>query len=592
MAKDTRSRNQKAFTTDTAVHHAMEWASVSVRTKDALEHEVCDCALGSSWIRRKGLERKLVEKVPEDLVVPHVHWDKVGFEYGPAPLCLSGGFGAAKTYPSSLKALYISDRFPRNRGVICRKVSKELERTTQATFFKICPPQAYDPKFGGRRADSENYLRLARNESEILWLHLDDPDIAGVIRGLEINWFFIDQAEETSEEIYDMLSARLGRWDKCFVPDHVLLEETGGATLEEALDLWPWKNDAGRPLPPTYAMIAVNPDVETHWIYKRFHPDSPDHQKTYKKRGYRMIQMSSLENRYLPDQNVDEMLSKDPSFIRRFVHGEWGIPEGQIHTIHEASIIPGSNELVEFLKKTCTLHRFLDHGDSAPTCCLWAAIDQSGNMFFYREYYMPDKLVSYHRREIAALSGDEKYRLQQGDPSIFYKTQQKYGGKWSTSDEYSDRQNLPRETAIDWMPADNDELGTRNRINEMLRYDPNRINPITGERGSPSIFFLQRNERFPNGCQHSILQTRTQRRVRIGTEDGKPLFGDERDDAIVDHAYDCVRYSVASRAPKATEKTKDYPPGSFGQISRELSRFNRANGWQRLREQARRSYGA
>lgn len=68
------------------------------------------------------------------------------FRYGPYPLCASGGFGTGKTYALCHKALWLSDKFPRNRGVIFRRVAKELRQTTMATFFKICagyqPPKA------------------------------------------------------------------------------------------------------------------------------------------------------------------------------------------------------------------------------------------------------------------------------------------------------------------------------------------------------------------------------------------------------------------------------------------------------------------
>jgi len=108
------------------------------------------------------------------------------FYYGPYPQCASGGFGSAKTWGFCLKVLWMSLAFPRNRGVIARKVHKELVQTTMKTFFKICPPHLYMD--GGRRSDSEQILVL-NNGSEILWAHLDNPETENIIRGIEINWF-------------------------------------------------------------------------------------------------------------------------------------------------------------------------------------------------------------------------------------------------------------------------------------------------------------------------------------------------------------------------------------------------------------------
>ena len=360
----------------------------------------------------------------------------------------------SKTYALCLKALYLSDRYPKNRGVIARKVAKELGLTTQSTFFKLCPPAAYDPAYGGRRADSENYLRLAHSGSEILWLHLEDQDIDKVFRGLEINWFILDQAEEIAEDIFDTLLTRLGRWDQAEVTAEVLashetrnrrksLARTWGYEGQR-WNTWPWRNPVtGRANPPSYAMIACNPDAETHWIYKRFHPESSDWQETYSKLGYRMISMPSHENKFLPQQNLEEMKRKDATWVRRFVNAEWGIPEGQIHDVKPESVIPGTRAIVEYLKARCRLHRTLDHGDASPTCCAWWAVDRQGDVFCYREYYKPNLLVSEHRKNIWEMSRpggmDEKYTSNLADPSMFYKTMQKYGGRWSFSDDYADR---------------------------------------------------------------------------------------------------------------------------------------------------------
>ena len=154
------------------------------------------------------------------------------FEYGPYPLAASGGFGSSKTYGLCLKAMYLSSVYPGNRGLIARKQVKKLEMTTMKTFFKVCPPETYAY---GRRSDQAKSLTL-NNGSEILWSQLDDSEILELLRGLEINWFFIDQAEEVSEEIFEVLLRRLGRWDQAQVPQHLIdAEHAAGRD-------WPWMN--------------------------------------------------------------------------------------------------------------------------------------------------------------------------------------------------------------------------------------------------------------------------------------------------------------------------------------------------------------
>jgi hypothetical protein len=498
------------------------------------------------------------------------------FNYGPFPQCASGGFGSGKTFAYSLKALWLSDTFPKNRGVICRRVAKELKATTMATFYKVCPASAY--KYG-RRNDQEGRLVL-NNGSEILFLHFENPETQAMLRGLEINWFFIDQAEEQPEvleEVFDVLMARIGRWDVAEVPDWMIAQEKAAGRS------WAFVNPTtGKPQPPPYAMLAVNPDIELHWVYRRFHPESAEHYEkklpelntatgqptgklvSYRDLGYRLFHMPSLENKFLPETNRQALLAHDEAFVKRYVRGEWGLPEGAIHVIPPESLIQGTPELLDYFRSSCTLYRTLDHGDSSPTACVWWAVDREANVFAFREYYLPNALVSTHRANITALSEYERYSQNLADPSIFHRLHQKHGGRWATADEYSDTREHDPKTAIQWMPADNNELGTRNRINEYLRVDPTRTHPITREKGSPRLFFVQASDAYPQGCTHVIRETRAQRRVKIGSEMGRPVFSDERDDTVPDHAYDTLRYLIASRPalpslvkPQASIKTFD-----------------------------------
>lgn len=514
------------------------------------------------------------------------------WKYGPKPLCLSGGYGSGKTMVACRKILRLMDAFPGYRVVVARRRWVHLVKTTMATFFKVCKPEMYSE---GRRSDSEKILRL-NNGSELIWMHLEDgEEVANIIPGLEINALFIDQAEEVDEELYDKLSSRLGRWDRAVVPDAIVkAHESLGKT-------WKWFNQMGQIIPPAYNIIACNPDQEMHWIYRRFHPDSQEHYEkkipeydngsrqaapkptgnyvSYHDLGYKMITMSSTSNKYLTKQNISALLVNDESFIKRYVRGEWGSPEGSIHVIHPSSLIPGTPELVDYITRNCRLFRVMDYGDSAPTCVAWGAVDKENNAIIYREYYEPNRLISDHRIAIDQYSRDkdgfkETYTFNLADPSIFHKMPQAKGGRWCVADEYKNVAQNP-ENAIFWNPADNNELGTRNRINEYLRLDPKHTNPFTREKGAPHLYFITKSAEYPLGCSQIVKQTRSQRRLRLGTELGKPIFSDERDDKIVDHAYDVVRYFIASRPPAAVTAAQAQNPMSFAQVRLRTLRFHK-----------------
>jgi hypothetical protein len=511
------------------------------------------------------------------------------FMYGPAPLCFSGGFGSGKTALGALKLIWYADTFPKSRIAVARKTWEDFKKTTLSTFLKFLHPSMYSR---GRRSDVDKSLIL-NNGSEFMWMHLDNPDTENIIKGLEINAFMIDQAEETEEEIFERMMSRVGRWDQAEVPQWMIDQELAAGRK------WEWVTPEGVPQPPPYSYLTCNPDHELHWIYRRFHEMSPEHweykipvleimpdgtavetdrKTSYHDLGYKMITSSSLDNKFLGAQNKQELMNRDASFIRRYVKGEWGMPEGKIHHINPESILEWSEELERYVHDKCYLVRVLDHGDSAPTCCAWIAIDQNGNSIVYREYYMPNKLISDHRRAIFDYSKGESYIRNLADPAIFNPSMQKNKQRWSVAQEYLDATeitDMTRETVIWWEAGDNDELGTRNKISEYLRVDLGRVNPFTGQKGSPRIFFVKKTDAYPQGCFHIIRETNAQRREKVGTELGRPIFSDDRDKTIADHGYDVVRYHVASRPDTGPKTKKSSNAKSFKAVQRQMKARNK-----------------
>src|SRR4030095_2537268 len=270
------------------------------------------------------------------------------------------------------------------------------------------------------------------------------------------------------------------------------------------------------------------------------------------------------------------MEAMDETWKRRFLYGKKGITEGAIHYMRDESMLEPSPAVLAHIAQRCTLHRAMDHGDAAATCCLWFGVDRDGNCFCYREYYMPNKLISEHRKNISDMSRFERYQFQMADPSIFGPSMQKHNQRWSVAEEYGDCVNLPRETAIFWQKGDNDEFGTRNRISEYMKpqgvwlhdgqknVEEPRIHPITKEKGLwPRLFFVRKSQDYPNGCDQVIRQTKSARRLKLGTDNGRPIFSDERDDTIPDHAYDPLRYFMASQPPPPHSIPLKYSARSF-----------------------------
>lgn len=453
--------------------------------------------------------------------------------------CFSGGFNNGKSFGACLKAFTLLSTFPNYRIVIARQVRADLMKTTYQTFFKICPPEFVE------RSNEQDGLTVLKNRSRVIWMHLDKAD-ESTLRGLETNSIIVDQAEEIEEKIYDVLDARVGRWDDAVIPEYLLKIRPD----------WPKNKISGKYVAPSYMMLLCNPDTQFHFIYKKYHTDSLERDSKY------FFIEGEWDKELGTEETYANALKHDQEWIDKYVLGRWGISNAQIHRVWPESLLDYDPELIDRIKRKGNLYRSMDHGESAPTCCLWfAAI--GGVYICYREYYAPGKVISEHRKAINDLSGDEQYSGSFADPNIFYKEAKRNAGFWSVGDEYLSKDIDRSSKPISWIPADNNEFATRNRINELLRPKEYYKHPITGKENSPGLYFVKKSEDYPNGCLQSINQLGAQRRELLGYEDGRAIYSDERNKKIADHAYDPTRYFIAMHGIGIKEEKRKIPRNSI-----------------------------
>ena len=445
----------------------------------------------------------------------------------------SGGFTNGKTYGGCLKAFTLLTTFNNYRMSINRQVRADLMKTTYQTFFKICPQELVE------RSNEQDGITVLKNKSMIYWMHLDKVE-KSTLRGLEINSNLTDQSEETEEETYDVLDARVGRWDHAEVPQYLLNQ----------FPEWPI-NKFNKPIVPSYNMQLCNPDTQFHFLYRKYHPDSLERRENY------FYVEGEWDKNLGSHEAYTEALKHDPEWVDKFVKGQWGRSDAQIHRVPNLSLLEYSEELMDRVKRKGNLFRVLDHGDAAPTCCLWFAV-LDGNYICYREYYVPNQVISFHRKSIFELSEGESYSGNYADPSIFRKTAQKQGGFWTVADEYltKDIDSPP----LYWLPADNNEFATRNRINELLSYSIGK-HPILSElERAPKLYFIKKSSVYQNGCFYAIKELQSQRRKLVGYIEGKAYYSDERQDGVSDHAYDPIRYFVSQHGSGLTEVHRQVKP--------------------------------
>ena len=95
--------------------------------------------------------------------------------------------------------------------------------------------------------------------------------------------------------------------------------------------------------------------------------------------------------------------------------------------------------------------------------------------------------------------------------------------------------------------------------------------PITGAFGSPRLFFIKRTTEYPHGCYNILRETNSQRKVLLAEVNGKKFYGDEREPSIADHAYDTLRYHVATHLQGNHELIeRKSTPRSFSSIRKRI----------------------
>jgi hypothetical protein len=213
-----------------------------------------------------------------------------------------GAWRGGKSYAGCQEARKQSFLYPGNVGLIGRKDYTDLRDTTMKTFFEICPED--DPCVLSYNK-TEHHL-VFKNGSEIYFRELKDGAGLG---SLNLGWFYIDEAEEVEETIFERLKGRLSL-----------------AT-------------AGRQC----GWLTSNPPNEDHWIYKQFELSTdPD---------FFTIHASTYENRqHLPIGYIEDLEKLPPSWRKKYLEGQYGFTpdgtpyyQGYVELLHKRSLTYNKN---------------------------------------------------------------------------------------------------------------------------------------------------------------------------------------------------------------------------------------------------------
>lgn len=115
-----------------------------------------------------------------------------------------GAMGGGKTTWLCAYGIELSMRYPGNRGFMARHELASFRKTTQISLHDLMPWELI------LRHNKTEQFYLFKNGSMIFYGGLGDDERAiDRLKSLEIGWFAIDQAEETTEKYFYMLTSRL-----------------------------------------------------------------------------------------------------------------------------------------------------------------------------------------------------------------------------------------------------------------------------------------------------------------------------------------------------------------------------------------------
>lgn len=348
---------------------------------------------------------------------------------------LAGGFGSGKSTSLAIEVLKEVFSYPQNYGVLGRKDLGELKSTTLKELFDICPPKLIID-----HNKQEKTIKFI-NGSVIYYMNLDaSREAVEKIKSLNLGFVAIDQLEEIAEDIFFAFQGRLRR---------LVASRNFFATCNPAGHDWVWRT------------FKIN-DMLHHGqsvMYKdgQYNPD------------YALFEATTLENIYLPEDYVKQLLGYPKQWVDRFVYCSWEDFEGMVYNEFNERV----NVIDYYEPREGETHiHAMDYGYRNPTCILFASTDYDGVTTVYDEIYERERLIP----DIASMYKSNVYSKKAtriADPSI-HKTER--DGK-NVFQEFN-------ENGVWWDRADNNVLQGISRVNQLfsvgkLRITKNCVNLLT-----------------------------------------------------------------------------------------------------------------
>jgi hypothetical protein len=455
-----------------------------------------------------------------------------------------GGIRNGKTLGGCARTLLFADLWPGNVLLVGRKTYPQLRDTTWRELIQMVRKRnggTLEPgPYVARYRESPMLDLELRNGSVIMGRYADNIES---VLSMTLGGVFLDQAEYIDESIFTHLDTRLMLWTPARIK----------AARERHQQLY------GQPMqgnPRGFIWITGNP--RPGWVHRRFKLQIDDQGNPYPPGEYVLYEASTEENEAnLPPGYLEELKrTQTPSFIQRYIRGDWTAFEGQVYSTYEPRIHDVSAKKLPWSIPPAHWPRTIgmDHGQRNPTAAVILAQDEKGFVLCYREYYAVSPIIEDHARAILAMcERDHVPRPPDGNGVLVHLDPAVRGDYTPQGMDFGE---LYGKLGIHMLPTNKNVLAGIQRVSELLHPDPKRPfpawHPRKGQFGAPRMFFVQEN--VPNLLHELPLYEWEPQK-----EDEKRVLR-ERPLKYMDHALDALRYAVMGMTERAKTQHESKRP--------------------------------
>lgn len=406
---------------------------------------------------------------------------------------LSGPAGTGKTMALLTKLFLAAEKYPRMRGLICRKTRASLTEAALVTWEEKILPEGHSALIGPTRGHRTTYQ--FPNGSVIV---VGGMDKAQKIMSTEYDLIYVQEAIELTEHDWESLTTRL-------------------------------RNNV---MPYQQIFADTNPDRPTHWLKKRC-----DVGRT------RIYDTRHEDNPGIFDQRTGRLTSTGEDYLKklealsgprklRLRHGRWVQSDGVVYDGWDPAVhVIDPFEIPKDWKRLYSI----DFGFTNPFACLWLAEDPDGRLYLYREIYKTRTMVRDHAREILWLSGAWNPQTMRAD----WDQPRAEPRPWRIISDHDsgDRATIEDALGIETEPADK-------AVSPGIQAVALRLRPDTDNDGRPRLFVFSASLVKPDP-----LLVDAKKPTRLAEEfDGYVWNPSGKDEPLKndDHALDALRYAVVA----------------------------------------------